>query len=108
VGFEALPDLPAANSEVAARFFDEPLLGQIVDDAPADIAVIDAPPATPLTVDNLFGHLMYGAAEARVRHTIARGRVVMEDFRLLTVDLEETAREARSISQHVWNRFQHL
>jgi putative selenium metabolism protein SsnA len=108
VGFEALPGLLTANSEVAARFFDEPQLGQIAEGAPADIAVIDAPPATPLTVDNLFGHLVYGASEARVRHTVARGRILMEDFRLLTVDLEDTAREARAISERVWNRFQHL
>ena len=108
VGFEAVPRLIAANASVAARFFDEPLLGEIAEDAPADIAVIDAPPPTPLSADSLFAHLVYGAAEAPVRHTVARGRVLMEDFRLLTVDLEETAREARAISERVWNRFQHL
>ncbi len=108
VGFEALPGLIAANAEVAARFFDEPQLGEIAVNAPADIAVVDAPPPTPLSSENLFGHLVYGAAEARVRHTVARGRVLMEDFRLLTVDLEEAAREARAIAEGVWQRFRNL
>jgi len=105
VGLETCPGLLAANARVAARFFDEPLLGELADGAPADIAVVDAPPPTPLTSVNLFGHLIYGAAEAPVRHTIARGKVIMEDFRLLTVDLEETAREARDIAPEVWRRF---
>ena len=93
---------------MAARFFDEPQLGEIAVNAPADIAVVDAPPPTSITTDNLFGHLVYGAAEARVRHTVARGRVLMRDFRLPTIDVEETAREAREISPSVWERFRRL
>jgi putative selenium metabolism protein SsnA len=108
VGYEAMPGLLATSAAVAGRFFDEPRLGEIAEGAPADVAVIDAPPPTPISPAGLFGHLVYGAAEAPVRHTVARGRVLMKDFRLLTVDLEATAREARTISEHVWNRFQHL
>ena len=69
------------------------------------MAVIDAPPPTPINPDNLFGHLVYGAAEAPVRHTIARGRVLMKDFELATVDLEAIAAEARLIAPEVWARF---
>ncbi len=108
IGFEVFPGLGAVNAAVAARFFDEPQLGEIAVNAPADIAVVDAPPPTPITAENLFGHLVYGAAEARVRHTVARGRVLMEDSRLLTVDVEETAREAREIAKGVWERFHRL
>ena len=104
-GFGALPSLLWANAEVAGRFFKEPLLGAITEGAPADLAVLDAPPPTEMTADNLFGHLVYGAAEARVRHTVARGKVLMEDYRVLTVDLEESAARAREISREVWQRF---
>jgi putative selenium metabolism protein SsnA len=104
-GFGALPSLLWANAEVAGRFFKEPLLGAITEGAPADVVVLDAPPPTEMTADNLFGHLVYGAAEARVRHTVARGKVLMEDYRVLTMDLEETAARAREISREVWKRF---
>jgi putative selenium metabolism protein SsnA len=108
VGFEVHPILLAATSRTAGRFLDEPLLGELCSGAPADIAVIDAPPPTPISPESTFGHLVYGAAGAAVRHTVARGKVLMRDFELLTVDLEETAREAREIAPRVWERFHAL
>jgi putative selenium metabolism protein SsnA len=105
VGFEAHPRLLPNNAAVAARFFDGETFGELVADAPADIAVIDRSPPTPLDGDNLFPHLVYGAAEAPVRHTIARGQVVLEDFRHTTLDVEAIAAEARQIAPEVWERF---
>jgi hypothetical protein len=59
----------------------------------------------PISADNAFGHLVYGAAEAPVRHTIARGQVVFEDFRHTTVDPEEIAAAAREAAPGLWERF---
>jgi len=39
---------------------------------------------------------------------VARGRVLMRDFELLTIDVEGTAREAREIAPRVWERFHAL
>jgi cytosine/adenosine deaminase-related metal-dependent hydrolase len=96
------------NAVVARRFFDEPLLGELVPGAPADICVIDSPPPTPITPDNFFGHLVYGASEAPVRHTIARGRVVLEDFRHTTLDPQAIAETACAESPGLWERFRAL
>jgi putative selenium metabolism protein SsnA len=108
VGFEVHPHLLSNNAVVAARFFDEPMFGELAVDAPADIAVIDRPTPTPLDDANLFPHLVYGAAEAPIRHTIARGQVVLEDFRHTTLDVEAIAAEARQIAPEVWQRFHAL
>jgi cytosine/adenosine deaminase-related metal-dependent hydrolase len=108
IGFEVHPGLLAATSRAAGHSLGKPLLGDLTAGAPADIAVIDAPPPTPIEPENVFGHLVYGAAHAPVRHTVARGKVLMRDFELLTVDLEETAREARGIAPRVWERFHAL
>ena len=105
VGFAALPQILRNNALVARRFFDEPLLGEIAPDAPADLCVVDSPPPTPISADNAFGHLVYGAAEAPVRHTIARGQVLLEDFRHTTVDPEEIAEAARAAAPGLWERF---
>jgi len=72
-GFETLPDLLPHNVEIARTFFAEPQLGTLAPGAPADIIVIDAPPPTPISADNAYAHLVYGACESPVRHTIARG-----------------------------------
>ena len=107
-GFDALPGLLTTNARVAARFFDEPLLGELAPGAPADVIAVDAPPPTPLAERNLFGHLAYGASEAPVRHTVARGRILLEDFHHSTLDLENLAALARKLAPELWNRFDGL
>ena len=69
---------------------------------------VDAPPPTPLEVENTFGHLVYGASEAPVRHTVARGRVLLEDFRHRTLDPAALAARAREVSPALWQRFREL
>ncbi len=96
------------NAAVARRFFDEPLLGELTVGAPADICVVDCSPPTPIDSTNVFGHLVYGAAESPVRHTIARGEVLLEDFCHTTLDVEEIAEVARTEAPGLWERFRAL
>ena len=37
----------------------------------------DTAPPTPVTPENFFAHLVYGCACTPVRHTVARGRILM-------------------------------
>ena len=104
-GFDAHHFLFHNNVEVARRFFDEPLLGELVPGAPADLCVVDSPPPTPLTPENSFGHLIYGISEAPVRHTIARGEILLEHFRHATLDPQAIAEIARIEAPGLWERF---
>jgi putative selenium metabolism protein SsnA len=107
-GFEAVPSLLATNAAVAARVFDEPLFGTLEAGAPADLAVLDGVPPTPVDAGNAFSHLVYGAAEARVRHTVARGRILLRDFQHTSLDPASLARLARAAAPSMWRRFQEL
>ncbi len=107
-GFDTVSGLLQANSRRAAQVFDEPLLGRLVEGAPADVIVIDPPAPTPVTPANTLGHLLYGASESVVRHTIARGRVLLKDFRHTTLDVGEVADQARAATPELWNRFRSL
>jgi hypothetical protein len=40
-----------------------------------------------------------------VRHTIARGQVLLEDFRHTTIDPLAIAEEARAAAPGLWERF---
>ena len=97
LGFAVVPDLLGVNAEAAGRFLDEPLLGQL-----------DSAPSTPVTPENLFAHLVYGSANSPVRHTVARGRVLMEDHRITTLDPVAIADEARTATPALWDRFHAL
>jgi len=107
-GFEVLPDVLANNARVARRFFDEPLLGELAPGAPADVIVVDGAPPTPVEPQNLFGHLVFGASEAPVRHTVARGRVLLKDFCHTTMDPNELAARARARAPALWQRIHSL
>jgi len=108
LGFAELPQLMATNARVASRFLDEPLLGQLVPGAPADVIAVDSPPPTPLDAGNWFGHLAYGATDAPVRHTVARGRLILEDFSHTTLDSVDLASRSRVLSPGLWKRFREL
>jgi len=101
----AIPELLFNNVKVARRFFDEPLLGELAPGAPADVIVVDAQPPTPVGPENLMSHLIFGASESPVRHTIARGRVLLEDFSHRTVDPAELAARARELTPGLCQRF---
>jgi putative selenium metabolism protein SsnA len=107
-GFSIVPDLLAVNAEIAGRLFDEPLLGRLEPGAPADLCVLDSAPPTPVTSDSLFAHLVYGSSQSPVRHTVARGRVLLEDHRFTSLDPVAIAAEAREAVPALWERFRGL
>jgi len=108
LGFKDLPGLLATNARVAGRFLGEPLLGHLAPGAPADVIAVDCPPPTPVTSANWFGHLAYGSSEAPVRHTVARGQVVLENFSHTTLDPADLSSEARVLAPVLWKRFHEL
>jgi cytosine/adenosine deaminase-related metal-dependent hydrolase len=107
-GFESVAPLLQANTHLAAQCLDEPLLGRLVEGAPADVIVIDPPTPTPVTPANTLGHLLYGISEGVVRHTVARGQVLLKDFRHTTLDTYVLAAEARAETPALWDRFRRL
>ncbi len=108
VGFTVVPEMLAVNAEVAGRFLGEPLLGRLEPGAPADLCVLDSAPPTPMDPDNVFAHLVYGSAWSPVRHTVARGRFLLEDHRFTQVSPTAIADEARRATPALWERFRAL
>lgn len=94
-----LRDNPAVLSEV----FGVPL-GRLEPGAAADVVVTGYRPPTPVTPQNLASHLFYGLSPARIATVIVAGRVVVDGGRLVTVDEEDLAREARQMAAAVWAR----
>ena len=107
-GWTVVPELLAVNADVAGRFLDRPALGRLEPGAPADLCVLDGAPPAPITADNWFAHLVFGGAATTVRHTVAGGRVLLDDHRFTTLDPVAIADEARARTPELWRRFHEL
>jgi cytosine/adenosine deaminase-related metal-dependent hydrolase len=64
----------------------EPRAGTIADGAPADLVVFDDDPLAQLDGPQPEASLVLGSPAHRPRHVIARGRVLMRDGCLTTID----------------------
>ena len=72
--------------------------------APADLVVLDYRPPTPLTAENLAGHLLFGLDRSHVRSTMVAGRFVLRDRRITTVDEAAVLASARGAAGRLWER----
>jgi 5-methylthioadenosine/S-adenosylhomocysteine deaminase len=67
----------------------------------ADVIVVDTrkPHLTPMY--NPYSHLVYAAKGSDVSHCLINGKLVMEDRKLLTLDLQEVLAHAQEMSKKV-------
>ena len=91
------------NAEIAERAFPVKT-GMLKEGYAADLIVLDYTPPTELNAGNINGHLLFGASSRGVVTTIANGRVLMRDRRLVDLDEEEIAAKARECAAGVWKR----
>jgi cytosine/adenosine deaminase-related metal-dependent hydrolase len=101
-------DRLAESGRMAARAFDEPLLGRIEPGAPADLVVLDYDPPTPLTAENLGWHWLFGLEARQVRDVMVAGEPVVRNRRLTRVDYPELAARCREYSERLWQRMEDI
>ncbi|MGD0697369.1 MAG: putative aminohydrolase SsnA [Terriglobia bacterium] len=80
-------------------------IGRIETGAEADLVLVDYFPPTPLDGDNLFGHILFGIANAPVDSLIVKGQYVLRDKMCVTVDEREVAEKASVQARAMWARF---
>ncbi|HDZ89591.1 MAG: amidohydrolase [Deltaproteobacteria bacterium] len=92
---DALTVLRMATAEGARALGMGRMIGSLEPGKRADVIVVDThkPHLTPMY--NPYSHLVYSARGNDVIHSIINGRLVMEDRRLLTLDLKDVLKRAR-------------
>ena len=104
VAFVEAPQLLLQNNaEIAGRQFGISL-GEITQGYPADLAIIDYQPPTPLDEANFLGHLIFGLVDATVDMTVCRGEILMRDKKILSLDEERIATRSRELAPKMWQR----
>jgi cytosine/adenosine deaminase-related metal-dependent hydrolase len=104
VAFMEAPQLLLQNNpEITERQFGL-RLGEIAPGRPADLAILDYQPPTPLTNDNFLGHLIFGLVDATVDTTVCKGKVLMKHKEILVLDEQRIAARSRELAPEVWQR----
>ncbi len=95
------------NAEIVRRQFDLQV-GEIGEGHPADLAIIDYCPPTPLNETNFLGPLIFGLVDAVVDTTVCRGKILMQNKKIISVDEESLAARARELAPKMWKRLMAL
>jgi len=91
------------NAEICERQFGLKL-GEIAEGRPADLAIIDYQPPTPISEANFLGHLIFGLVDATVDTTVCKGKILMKNKKILALDEERIAARSRELAPKVWKR----
>ncbi len=96
------------NAALASAYFPDGRVGVIEPGALADLIFVDYKPTTPMTVENLAGHFVFGFNESMITTTIVNGQVLMKDRILTTLDEDEIKARSREIVPSFWERYEKL
>jgi cytosine/adenosine deaminase-related metal-dependent hydrolase len=105
-GFDQLSALLfAGNPAIGERLLGR-RLGRIEPGGPADIALLDYLPPTPLSAENVLGHLLFGTAvhSLRVSDLFVAGRPILRDGTFVDLDEEAEYAQAREEAASLWRR----
>lgn len=93
------------NTDIVERLFGIKV-GRIAPGCPADIALLDYTPPTPIAAGNLLGHLLFGISvhALRVSDLFVAGRLILSEGRFLNLDEETTYAHAREQANKLWKR----
>ena len=93
------------NSRLANMFFPQAPIGELSVGALADVILIDYHPTTPLSAGNLPWHIIFGLESSAVTMTMASGKVLMQDRKLLFLDEAEITAKSRELATKCWERY---
>jgi len=92
------------NAAIASECFGRPV-GKLIPGAHADIIVVNYDPPTPMSAENLNGHIHFGFTGGAVETVLIGGQVVMDNRQLLAIDEQEVMAKSRIVAAEMWKRF---
>ncbi|MDI6768394.1 MAG: putative aminohydrolase SsnA [Anaerolineales bacterium] len=104
VAFVEAPRLLLQNNAAICERQFSLRLGEIAQGRPADLAIIDYRPPTPLSEANFLGHLIFGLVDATVDTTVCKGKILMKNKKVLSLDEERIAARSRELAARMWQR----
>ncbi len=82
-----------------------PNSGTIKEEYTADFAITNYIPVTPIGLDNLFFHLIFGVQGKEMYMTIADGKIIFSNNTMHTIDEKEMNKEIQKVVNKLHERF---
>lgn len=101
-GFSEACELLFENNATIASKITGETIGMLKPGAMADMILVNYVPYTPLTAENINGHLMFGVTGAMTDTTIINGKVLMKNRKLLSLNEDEIMEECRKAAAALW------
>ena len=100
---EVVNALFKVNPKVINRIFDIQI-GKIMENSLADIIISNYYPKSPVNINNVTGHILFGMIHESINTTIVDGRIIYKDNNLMNVNEYEIMKKAQTIAIDTWNR----
>lgn len=107
-GWTAFQNMLLKNNPAIYTRLTGDKVGRVQADYLADLILVDYAPPTELNGDTLWGHFLYGIADAPVDTTIINGEIVMQNKQIEGIDEAEIARASQLAARETWKRFREL
>jgi putative selenium metabolism protein SsnA len=104
-GWQEIQQMTLKNNPEIFKRVTAQKTGKIEAGYLADLILVDYYPPTPLNRDNIWGHILFGIADAVVDTTIINGKIVMRNKELVNIDEDEIAAKSREFAAEVWKKF---
>jgi cytosine/adenosine deaminase-related metal-dependent hydrolase len=69
-----------------------------------NLIVLDYDSPTPVTQQNFMGHFFYGLEARHIQHTIANGKLIFSEGKILSIDEEIVLKESKLAAQILWDK----
>lgn len=93
------------NGRLATHFFREQLIGKISPGYQADLILVDYIPITEVNEFNIPWHIIFGFRDSMVTDTMVKGKWLMKNRELESLDEQEITSKAFELSKNVWKRY---
>jgi putative selenium metabolism protein SsnA len=95
------------GQKVLSEIFNKKF-GTIQKGSPADIVVLDYQPPTPMTVENLAGHFLFGMNSSMVESVMINGKWVVKNRVLVGVDVNSVYEKSKKAAKKLWTKMESL
>ncbi len=106
--FDAALTMLSEGHAILRRSFGKPF-GRLEPGAPADLTFFDYDPPTPLTAQNLAGHILFGGMGPQtVESVMVAGRFLMKNHEILTMDEASVLHDTRTEAARLWEAMRRI